>query len=179
MTGVTSGREQSVDQIYDRVRLRIRRVLASYEIPTEDAEDVLQESLLALMLRWKDTHSPEDYLLGILRYKCAAYIRQRYEERHVVRLDQAALEAIAGGSPPVQEALARTFDIATICERLSVQQSCVIVLRWMGFTHREIGKVCGRETATVRQDAARAIDRLQVGLAMKRFRRPGSSAVEV
>jgi RNA polymerase sigma factor (sigma-70 family) len=152
---------QAITEIVDRARPRLAAILASYEIPPEDAEDIVQDSLLALMLRWAATHAPEDYLVGILRHKCAAYIRGRYEERQILRVDRDTLEVLVGGGPPMQEALARRIDLAAISGRLSIRQCCVFVLRWFGFTHREIGAACGRPTDTVRRDAARAIDKLQ------------------
>ncbi len=121
----------------------------------------MQDSLLALIQRWTTTHTPEDYLLGILRNKCAAYIRRRYEERQILRVDRDTLELLVGGTPPMQEAVAHRIDLAAISGRLSIRQCCVLVLRWFGFTHREIGAACGRPTDTVRRDAARAIERLQ------------------
>jgi RNA polymerase sigma factor (sigma-70 family) len=153
---------ESIGELFRRLRPRLAAVLASHKIPPEDAEDLLQESILALLRRWDATRSPEDYLLGILRYQCATYIRDRYEERRqLLQVEPRALDALLAAGPQPQDALARRLDLASASQHLSVQQSCVLVLRWLGYTHREIGEACGRETAAVRQDAARAIERLQ------------------
>jgi RNA polymerase sigma factor (sigma-70 family) len=152
--------EALIAELVRRVGPRLSAILASYKIPPEDAEDIVQEALLALLPRWATTRSPEDYLIGILRYKCAAYFREQYEERQLVRVDLDTLETLIGGAPPAQEALARRIDLATISGCLSVQQSCVLILRWLGFSHSEIGRACGRATDTVRRDSARAISKL-------------------
>jgi DNA-directed RNA polymerase specialized sigma24 family protein len=182
-------------EIFRRVRPRLAAIIAAHGIPAGDADDLVQDSLVALLAQWAAIRSPEDYIAGIVRRKCALFIRQRCRERRVLRLEPSDLDAlgaaggggvggggetrgggggasgmtrvaaaagVAGGSGLSEPgAVLSRLDLAVLSERLSIQQTCVLTLRWLGYTYSEIGAACGRPTGTVRRDGARALERLQ------------------
>lgn len=147
-------------ELLSRLRVRLAAIIAAYEIPPHDAEDLVQDALLAFVSQRAEIRSPENYLLGILRHCCAAYIRQRYKERHVLQVDPATLEALAGAGPPGHESLDRRLDLATLLDTLPTGQVCVLLLRFLGFGHAEIAAACRRAGPTVRRDSTRAIAKL-------------------
>lgn len=144
-----------------RLRPRLVAIMAAYKIPPPDAEDLVQEALLAFVSRQAEIRSPENYLLGILRHHCAAHVRQRYKERHILQVDTTTLEALAGAAPPIHESLDRRLDLATLLDTLPTGQVCVLLLRFLGFGHDEIGAACRRAGPTVRRVSTRAIAKLQ------------------
>ncbi len=140
---------------------RVSGVLRSYGVPPEDAEDLLQDAFLALLLKWHDIRCPELYFLGIVRRRCATYIAGRYQQRHVAQVDPGVLTALAGSTPAREADLAGRLDLASLAQDLSVHQNRVLALRWLGLNYREIGNRIGRHTDSVRKEASRTIARLQ------------------
>jgi RNA polymerase sigma factor (sigma-70 family) len=159
--GRTDAQTEPWPELLSRLRVRLAAIMAAHEIPPHDAEDLVQDTLLAFVSQRAEIRSPESYLLGILRHRCAAYIRQRYKERHVLQVDPATLEALAGAAPVGHESLDHRLDLATLLDSLPAGQSCVLLLRFLGFSHDEIGAACRRAGPTVRRDSTRAIAKLQ------------------
>ena len=58
----------SLDEILRELRPKIRTLFASYRVPHEDAEDILQESLLAAVLAWGEIRNKEGWLLVVIRH---------------------------------------------------------------------------------------------------------------
>src|SRR5947207_6269569 len=84
------------------VEPKLKRLLAAYHIPTDDAEDVLQQALLALVYRWERVHDPESWLFGTLKQLCFMYWRGR-RRRIYSAVEPAILEWLAEPMAPSQE----------------------------------------------------------------------------
>lgn len=147
-----------------RLRVRVAAILAAYEIPPHDAEDLVQDALLAFVSQRAEIRSPEHYFLGILRHQCAAHIRARCKERHVLQVDPATLAALAGAVSPAHESVDHGLDLVSLLDTLPTRQFCVLLLRYLGFSHDEIAAACRRAAPTVRRDSTRAIAKLQSNL---------------
>ena len=65
----------SFDEFLRRMEPRLKRLLGTYRIPPEDAEDVLQQTLLALLYQWDRVRDPECWLMGTLKRHCLMYWR--------------------------------------------------------------------------------------------------------
>ncbi len=52
-------------------------MLRNFEIPPEDAEDILQDAQLTLLYKWDKIRSPESWLIGTVKKKCIMYWRKR------------------------------------------------------------------------------------------------------
>ena len=64
--------------LVERCRGRMLRVLRWKHVPPEDAEDVIQDMILALLAtRWDKVRNPEGFLLGVLVRKCGVYWYKR------------------------------------------------------------------------------------------------------
>lgn len=147
-------------ELLGRLRVRLTAIMAAYKIPPHEAEDLIQDALLAFVSRRTEVRLPESYLLGILRNLCAAHIRQRYRERHVLQVDPATLAALAGAAPPAHDSLDYRLDFMALLDTLPTSQFCVLLLRFLGFSHDEIGAACRRAGPAVRRDSTRAIAKL-------------------
>jgi DNA-directed RNA polymerase specialized sigma24 family protein len=51
--------------------------------------------------------------------------------------------------------------LATLLDTLPAGQACVLLLRYLGFGHDEIGMACRQAGPSVRRDSTRAIAKLQ------------------
>jgi hypothetical protein len=122
----------SWDELLGRLRVRAAAIMAAYEIPAHEAEDLMQDALLALVARRAEVRSPESYLVGILRHGCAAHIRQRYKERRVLQVDPGALAALAGAAASGHGTADDRLDLVTLLDTLPTRQFCVLLLRLLG-----------------------------------------------
>lgn len=76
MSTPSSG-EVGFDEFVRGMEPHLKELLAQYRIPVEDAEDVLQQTLLALLYHWDRVHDPEDWLLTRLQLDCTGYWHRR------------------------------------------------------------------------------------------------------
>ncbi len=148
-------------EFLNRIRQRAGALMAAYEIPPHEAEDLVQDALLALVSVQAEIRSPEHYFLGILRYRCAAHLRERYKERHVLQVDPPTLAALAGAASPASELQDHRLDFESLLDTLPTRQFSVLLLRFLGFSHEEIAAACRRASPAVRRDSTRAIAKLQ------------------
>src|SRR4029077_10277547 len=68
---------ESLNILLKSSRPRLERVLRNFEIPPEDAEDILQDAQLTLLYKWDKIRSPESWLIGTVKKKCIMYWRKR------------------------------------------------------------------------------------------------------
>src|SRR4051812_7683033 len=85
------------DDFLKQVEPKLKRVLATYRVPSGDAEDLLQQTLLALLYQWDRVRDPEAWLIGTLRRHCLMYWRT-LRRRIYSSMDTAFLELLS--QPP-------------------------------------------------------------------------------
>ena len=74
-------------------RSQVERVRARYRIPREDAEDLMQQTLLAFLQKRDGIDCPDAWLLGAYRRECLMYLRRRQRRLYDV-LDDAHFLAV-------------------------------------------------------------------------------------
>jgi RNA polymerase sigma factor (sigma-70 family) len=148
--------------LIDGARRRLRGLMRRQGIPARDAEDIVQETLLALVARWETIGRPRAWLAAVVAHKCAAYRRQGVRQR-VNLVDPAELEALAGSCAVPQEAVVRRLDLARLCTALPARQRRLLRLIYVaGLTHREASiRLGGRGRETLRKDLYRALRRMR------------------
>ncbi len=67
---------ETFEAFLKRLEPRLKRLLAVYRMPREDAEEVLQQALLALLYQWESVGDPEHWLLGTLKRHCLMHWRK-------------------------------------------------------------------------------------------------------
>ncbi len=94
--------EPSLEALLVSLRPRLRRLFARYQVPVEEGEDILQQALLALVVKGQEVFCPEAWLLGTVRNRCLLYWRRR---RRALQdsMDPRLLEALAAPTQPLQE----------------------------------------------------------------------------
>lgn len=141
--------------------MRLSRVLFRYRIPTQDAEDLLQETFVILVSKWGSIHSPEAWLEATLRNRCVIYWRKR-RARIYELVDDAVLEMLASAQPPEQEQSHLRRDLAHALEGLAPHHRQLLHLRYgLGCTSEEAGERMGFASGSVRKMTQRSLAQLE------------------
>lgn len=151
---------EPIERFLERIRPRIKRVLRTYGIPPEDAEDVLQEALLDAVRKWDTIQHMETWLLGTLTYKCSNYWR-RHRGGRVQTVDTPELEELAPPQPPAQEREAVLLDLHSLMRGLGKKHQEALWLRFgLGLSTEEVARRLGYCSSSIRKLTARSMARL-------------------
>lgn len=150
----------SLEELLPRVRPRLARVLRRYRIPSEDAEDLLQETFLLLVAKWDTIRTPEPWLFATLRNRCIVYWRRRRIQLYDL-MDDTILELLAKPQAPAQERAQLRADLEVILARLSARCRSLLRLRYgLGYTPDEAGERLGYRPASVPKVTRRCLAQL-------------------
>ncbi|HVR11435.1 MAG TPA: sigma-70 family RNA polymerase sigma factor [Thermoanaerobaculia bacterium] len=156
---------------------KMKRVLASHHIPIEDAEDVLQQTLLALVHQWDSIRDPESWLLGTLRRNCCMYWRS-YRRRLYSAVDSTLLELLSRPMAPPQERSDLLYDLRHMIGRLPRRCRSLLELRFqlgyepaevarrLGYRDSSIGKVTNRCLAALAREMVGSADGQRVSASL-------------
>ena len=139
----------SFDEFLRRMEPRLKRLLGRYRIPVDDAEDVLQQALLALLYQWDRVRDPESWLMGTLRRHCMMYWRDK-KRRIYVAMESSLLEWFSQPVAPSQERTDLLTDLDTLLERLPTRCRSLLRLRFLrGFEPIEIAERLGYSPSSI------------------------------
>ena len=156
-----------LDDFARRARPRMRRMLRGWGVPEEDAEDVVQQTLMGLVACWERVRNPDAWVAGATRKNCLMYWRGR-RRRIYDAVDGPVLEWLAAPEGPAQERRALGCDLATVAARLPKRYRAVLRLRFgfgyeppeiarcLGYRPSSIGKVTSRGLEALREELTRA-----------------------
>jgi RNA polymerase sigma factor (sigma-70 family) len=149
------------------VKPKLKRLLASSGVPPEDAEDLLQDSLLTLVRRWSqmdNVESREAWLLGCLRLTILQYWRRLMRERRLQAV--LSLEASASESPQ-QGRKDSARDVETLTASLPERDREILWLRFgLELNPREAAERLRCQPESVRKISSRALARARRQLAV-------------
>ncbi|MCB1057615.1 MAG: sigma-70 family RNA polymerase sigma factor [Acidobacteria bacterium] len=143
-----------ITELLQVLKPRLKTILARFRIPRQDAEDVLQDSLLLLVRRHAGLRDPAAYLLSTLQYRCHMYWRHRRRDR-LLDIGDQLLEHLA---PPMraadQAAVEARRDLGRQLATLEPGARRLVLLRYaLGYTNRETARRLGLPHDSVRQRA--------------------------
>lgn len=121
--------EAHFEQLLDQLEPRLKAVLARFRIPNQDAEDLLQQALLAFLCKRDGIRNAEAWLLGTLRNRCLMYWRGR-RRRLYEAVDTSILESVAEPRRPSQEMADLCHDLDNILSRLPTRCQSLLRLRY-------------------------------------------------
>jgi RNA polymerase sigma factor (sigma-70 family) len=152
---------QTLLDLLERLGPRLRRILANYRVPAADAEDILQDAVLATLAKWDEIQSKEGWLLITVRNRSAAY-RQVKRRNRLMAMDPQFLEDLTEPQPPPQERRALCADIEALLGVLRERERDVLRLRY-GFdmSPAEVAAEVGYQPATIRKVVARSLRRVR------------------
>jgi len=155
-----SSTAEDISQVLGRVRSALERVLGSYDIPPEDAEDVLQDTYLTLLYKWEKVQCPEAWLVGTLRKKCIMYWRKR-RKRIIDGMDAAILELLSEPERPSQERQDLSRDFDRVLGRLPDRCQRLLRLRYgLGLGPSEVAERMGYQPSSIRKITSRCLTNL-------------------
>jgi RNA polymerase sigma factor (sigma-70 family) len=145
------------DQFLQRVEPRLKRLLATYRIPAEDAEDVLQQTLMALLYQWDVVRDPERWLLGTLKRHCLMYWRTR-RRRIYSAVDSAILELLSEPVAPTQDRADLLSDLQNLIGRLPLHCRSLLQLRFrLGYEPLEVARRLGYRASSIGKITTRCL----------------------
>jgi RNA polymerase sigma factor (sigma-70 family) len=151
---------RELESLLTELRPRIRATFGRFRIPPEEAEDILQDSLLALVSKGAAIHSREPWLLATLRNRCLLYWRSR-RRRLYDAIDSSLLESAAGCTAPEQERIGLQRDLDAVISLLPVRCQSLLRLRYgLGYDSSEVATSMGYRNSSVRKVALRCISAL-------------------
>lgn len=149
MAIVDRPQQQPIEEILEDLRPRIQYVFSRFHIPPQDAEDVLQQTLLTYLHKRDTILDPERWLLGTLRNRCLLYWRDR-RRRLYTSVDKALLESVAetDGSPQERSDLLR--DLNTALATIPTRCRSLLWLRYrQGYEPPEAAKQMGYKASSI------------------------------
>jgi RNA polymerase sigma factor (sigma-70 family) len=154
--------EESVAQLFLRIRPRLRALLSRHHIPPSDAQDLLQEAFVYLLLRSEPPRNPEAWIVGTLRHRCYKYWHRRRTSLTPRSVDPEDLVALAAELPDSPEGCLDTIAIREALVRLSPRDRQLVHLRFvLECSGDEIGYLFDVSAASARKITLRALERLR------------------
>ncbi|TYT26589.1 sigma-70 family RNA polymerase sigma factor [Luteimonas viscosa] len=154
---------QFLEEYSSVLRRVVRGKLSGAGLDVQEAEDVVQEVLIAIHQRrdqWNDERPLLPWLGAISRYKTIDVLRRRRSELRL-RIDLSEREwadLFVAADAPVVDAGARIEDMVSALPR--VEQSVVRKLGIEGLSPREAAQATGMKEGTVRVAFHRGLARL-------------------
>jgi len=161
--------DDGLDRLLEEMAPRFAAVLHAFRVPAADSDDVLQDVLMAFILKRESIRCPEQWLLQALRLSC------RMHWRSVLRRRRLEREAAALTPPPSEpgEVLQRRCDLESGLRALPRGPRAVVVLRyWKGCGDREIAELTDYSPGSVDTTMRRGLAALRRRLDAT-SRRPG------
>ncbi len=137
------------NELRERVGLRLKRLLWTYRIPADDAEDLLQDTFMSLIHSAHEVNDPEAWLLGTLKRQCLMYWRKRRRSLYAA-VDETLLEWLATPMAPPQEREQLVADLASLIQRLPPKCRKVLRLRFLlGYEPQEVAEKLGYSSTSI------------------------------
>jgi RNA polymerase sigma factor (sigma-70 family) len=150
----------SLERLLAKLEPRVNRLFVRFGVPTQDAEDLLQEALLGLVSSPEQIHNPEQWLMGTLRNRCLLYWRRRRRALYQA-MDTALLEASAKPCPGDQERSDVRRDLEILVSRLPERCRSIFHLRYrVGCENSEMAQQLGYRAASLRMITLRCLSAL-------------------
>jgi RNA polymerase sigma factor (sigma-70 family) len=132
-----------------QVEPKLKRLLATYRIPCEDVEDILQQSLLALLYQWEAVDDPESWIFGTVKRHCLMYWRTN-RRRIYSAVDATILEWLSQPLDPSQERSQLLSDLEDLIERLPSRCRTLLRLRFrLGYEPVEVAEKLGYRASSI------------------------------
>ncbi len=153
--------DRTLLELLEAIRPRLKRLLRSYDIPPEDAEDLVQESILEALRKWGTIRQKDTWLLGTLRFKCSHYWKKRRGDR-VEAFDLPELEELSEPQAPDQEQREIAMDLRSLTRGVDGRHRAALWLRFgVGLSTDEVASRLGYSAASIRKLTGRCLARLQ------------------
>lgn len=153
-------RELPIDRLLVDLQPRLQAVLRRFRIPAQDAEDVLQQTLLTYLYKRDSIQDVERWLLGTLRNRSLNYWRSR-RRRLYSAVDKALLESVADDGDCFQERADLLRDLDMVLAGLPRRCRDLLRLRYrQGYEPPEAAVRLGYKTSSIYKVTERCLAKL-------------------
>lgn len=160
--------DRSIEQLLVEVRRPAAALLSSHGIADDDAEDLLQEVLTAMVFKWDSIHNPVAWFLATLEKRCESH-RRRVLDRLMETEEAERLLREATAASPQQLAELR-HDLNAAVSRLPADYRRLLRLRYgLGCTGAEVAEQLGCGHDGVRRNLTACLTMLADDLAAGGF----------
>ncbi len=152
--------ELDFEEFLREVQPKLTQILARYRIPSQDAEDVLQETLLTFVHKRDEVRSPEAWLVVTLRNRCLIYWRRKRRQFYQA-VDAAILELLSEPEAPGQQRAELQYDLDRLLARLPNRCQSLLRLRYgLGCSSNEVADRMGYRQSSIRKVTSRCLSAL-------------------
>lgn len=149
--------EPSLEDILARMEPRLKRVLARYQIPAQDADDLLQETFLIMITKAETIRNLDAWLLATLANRCIIYWR-RHRSRLWDLVDMTILELLSDEETPPQAHTELRCDLEALLSTLPDRCQSVLRLRYgFGCSTAEAAERMGYCKSSIRKVTRRCL----------------------
>ena len=162
--------EPSLEDILARMEPRLKRVLARYKIPAQDADDLLQETFLIMITKAETIRNLDAWLLATLANRCIIYWR-KHRSRLWDLVDTTILELLSDTETPPQVRTELRCDLDALLSALPDRCRSVLRLRYgFGCSTAEAAERMGYCKSSIRKVTRRCLAALTEQLLGAGFR---------
>ncbi len=139
------------------VQPKLVQILGRYRIPSQDADDVLQETFLTLIHKQDVVRNPEAWLIVTLRNRCLIYWRKK--RKHLFQaVDTAILELLSEPEAPSQKKAELRYDLDRLVCKLPPRCRSLLRLRYgLGCSSSEVAERMGYRQSSIRKVTSRCL----------------------
>ena len=149
MTILDQSQSVPIEDLLPDLQPRIRSVFSRFQIPPQDAEDLLQQTLLTYLYKRESIYDPEKWLLGTLRNRCRLYWRDRSRKLYSA-VDKALLESVATSETSPQESADFLRDLNSLLSELPGRCRNLFQLRYrQGYEAPEAAARLGYKASSI------------------------------
>ncbi|MCH9648076.1 MAG: sigma-70 family RNA polymerase sigma factor [Deltaproteobacteria bacterium] len=166
--------DSSLDEMLKALEPQMKHILYRYRIPEQDAEDLLQQTLLTLLYKRHEIQKPEPWILATFRNRCIMYWRSRQSQLHQA-VDTAILELFAEPGSLSQESTELSHDLEKAIARLPNRCQRILRLRYgLDYRPAEVAEALGYKPSSIRKITNRCLAALAKQLIVAGF--PGAKS---
>lgn len=148
---------EPLESLLERLTPKLERIVAKYGVPAQDAEDLIQQTLLAFVHKRNTIRQPEVWLIGALKKQCLLYLRSR-RRRLYDALDSALLELLAEPKPAAQDLQDVRRDVGRAIGRIPQRCQSLLGLRYgLGYDNGEVASRLGYRESSIRKITTRCL----------------------
>lgn len=156
--------ERALERSLDELQPRLRGLFAHHRIPPEDAEDILQQTLLAYLYKRDSVQDFEKWLMGAVRKRCLMYWRGR-RRRFYTAIDAAILDELAEQGVPKQYQADFQRDLGRVVGELTQKCRDLLQLRFgLGYDPPEAARRLGYQPSGIYKTIERCLAALAKGM---------------
>jgi RNA polymerase sigma-70 factor, ECF subfamily len=161
--------DRTFEDFLHEVQPKLAQILSRYRIPSQDAEDVLQETLLTYVHKADEVRNPEAWLIVTLRNRCLIYWRRKRKQFYQA-VDAAILELLSEPEAPSQQRAELHYDLERLLSRLPDRCRSLLELRYgLGCSSTEVADRLGYRQSSIRKVTSRCLQSLTKELTRSGF----------